>query len=151
MVDPHFRYRRLRDLVDESRLWDAELMLRNAEEELARFEQGLAHLVMASDEKFVTKPVKPMPVTPSFEVEEDETEYVLRVRLPGIPADSISVDVDPDEVEVFACAEQSEHRPYYLKVRASSTLDVETAEARFGGGSLEVRVRKVWKRLVPVA
>lgn len=151
MVDPYFRYRRLRDLVDESRLWDAELMMRNAEEELARLERGLAHMVLGSDEKFVTKLVRPMPLTPSFDVDEDDMEYRLSVRLPGISSESISVDVDQDEVEVFACASGAECRPYYLSVIAGSPLDVQTAEAHLRGDILEVRVRKVRKRLVPVA
>lgn len=150
MVDPQLRFRRLRDLVDESKFWDAELMVRNAEDELARLEQGLAHLVVGPDEKAITKMLRPMPVTPSFEVEEDEEEYALRVKLPGVPVENMYVDVDPEEVEVFACSDEVVCRPYYLSVRATSTLDVGSAQAHVSAGVLQVRVRKVKKRLVPV-
>jgi len=151
MADPRSRSRRsIKDIVEESKHWDAEELMQNLDEELERMEHGLSHVVFDMDDRLVTKFLRPMPVAPTFEEESDEANMKVRVSLPGMHKDHVRVNVDKDSIEVIACADDQICRPYYLSIEADGILEPGTANAEFNKGLLEVSVAKVKKRRLKV-
>jgi hypothetical protein len=75
---------------------------------------------------------------------------VLKVYLPGVPAENIQVDVDRMSVEVFACSADLICKPYYVSVESKGALDQGSVEARRDGHWVEVRARKVRKHRVEI-
>lgn len=151
MADRKCVHRHVRSLVDESRLWDAEFLLRNMEEEMDRFERGIAHVLWGPDDRTVTRVMRPLAVAPDFETISDERGYVLRVRLPGVAKENVSVGLDEREVEVLGSSDDPSCRPYYLRVSLERSLDVLSAEASMRGDVLEVRIPKLRKRVVNIS
>ena len=151
MADLESRSRRsIKDIVEESKYWDAEELMQNLDEELERMERGFGHVVFDMDDRLVTKYLRPMPATPTFEEESDEANMKVRVNLPGMHKDHIRVNVDKDSIEIVACSEDHICRPYHLSVEADGVLEPETARAEFNKGVLEVSVAKVKKRRLKV-
>jgi HSP20 family molecular chaperone IbpA len=142
--------KKVKDLEELSRLWEAEDLLRNLDEEMSRMEQGLGHMIYDLQERRVTTWLKPLPVTPKFDVRETEDEFELTVRLPGIPKDNIRVNVDRNGVEVLACSDDAVCRPHYLSVDASGVLDPDSAQATMKGEVFEVKVSKHRKRRLEI-
>ncbi|HEX9908342.1 MAG TPA: Hsp20/alpha crystallin family protein [Thermoplasmata archaeon] len=144
------RSKRLKDIADLSRQWDAEYMLGNYEEEMLRLEGGLDHMVWDVQERRVTACVKPLPITPRFEVEETEKEFVLKAKLPEISREDIRLRVNTSSVEVLACKNDVVCRPYYVEVESPSVLDPDSADAELSDGVLRVKVRKVRKKRLDI-
>jgi len=150
MDDPVKKPRTLRELVEESRFWDVSDLMRNFDEEFHRVELGLGHTAWDSANRPVSMCMRPLPTVPRFEVSETEDELVLRVHLPGVPAESIQVDVDRMSLEVFACSDDLICKPYYVSVDSRSALDQGSVEARRDGHWVEIKVRKSRKRRVDI-
>lgn len=142
--------RRLSDLVEESRFWDAWDLMRNLDEELDRLEQGLGHMIFGLDDRPVSVCLRPLPITPKFQVDETPVEFKLKVTLPGVPRENIQLRVDKRDVEVYACPDDPFCRPYHLDVESSGDLNPEDVEATYSGSEFSVRVGKVRKRRVPI-
>jgi HSP20 family molecular chaperone IbpA len=150
MHDTHSRHKRIRELVEESSLWDMDFMMRNLQQEFDRLERGMNHLVFGLDDKPVTRIPRPIPLTPRFDAEESSSEFKLRVYLPGVAEDSVSVRIDKFGVEISACSEESYCRPFYLDTLSRDPLDPDSAQATFKDAILEIQVAKVKKRTVPI-
>lgn len=151
MVDRRYAHRCTKDLVDESRLCDAEFLLMNLQDELDLLERGMAHMLWGSDDKMVTRTIRPLAMTPSFEESPDEDGYMVRIELPGVAKQDVAVALDEHEIEVMTCCDEPACRPYHLRIKVDRSLDVSSAEARMGEGVLEIRIRKAKKRLVTVS
>lgn len=150
MDDPVKKSRTLRELVEESRFWDVSDLMRNFDEEFHRIELGLGHTAWDSTNRPVSVCMRPLPTVPRFEVSETEDEMILRVHLPGVPAENIQVDVDRMSVEVFACSDDLICKPYYVSVESRGALDQGSVEARRDGHWVEVKVRKARKHRVEI-
>lgn len=150
MASTDVKGRRLRDIREMSRFWDAEDLIRNFEQEMERFERGLGHMVWDAHEHRVTTWLRPLPVTPRFAIDESDSEVVLRVQLPNVDRDSVRVGVDERSLELFACSRDPACRPYYLSLDVHGSLKPETAEAKVTGELFELRVSKVRKRKVDI-
>lgn len=144
------RDRHLKEMVDRSRFWDAEDLMRNFDREMARLEQGLEHMVWDAGEHRVTTYLRPLPMTPSFKISEGENEFKLTTRLPNISKEDLRLSVDRDNVEIFACSRDLVCRPYYIGVLAKGELVPESADAVLSGEVLEVRVKKVKKKRLTI-
>lgn len=142
--------RRLKDIADLSQFWDAEDLLRNFEQEVARLEQGLGHMVWDTEERRVTAWLSPLPLTPKFEAKESDKDITLKVQLPNVDKDRIKVGVDNESIEVFACPIDVACRPYYMSLDARGTIKPETASVKLSGDVLEVTVLKVKKKRVDI-
>ena len=136
----------LKDIVEKSQFWDVEDLIRNFDREMAQLEQGLGHMVWDTEEHRVTTCLRPLPMTPSFQVSEDDKEFKLKVRLPGVPKEEIRLNIDSRSVELFACAGEAMCRPYYMSVDAGSELVPGSAEAKLSGEVFEVKVAKAKKK-----
>jgi len=132
----------LKDIVEKSQYWDVEDMMRNLDREMAQLERGLGHMIWDMDEHRVTACLRPLPITPTFEVSENDKEFKLKLRLPGVSRDDIGLTINKDSVELFACAREAVCRPYYISVDARGTLLPESAHAKFSGNDFELRVAK---------
>lgn len=144
------RHRRVQDLVEDSRHWDARDMIRNLEEEMARLEQGLGHMIFDSEGRAITLCPSPLPMTPKFETKEEGDEFGLKVSLPSVEKEDVRLYVTRDTIEVRAVSEGRACRPYYLSVDTPWSVDSEDAKVTFEGGMLTVRTRKLRKIRVPV-
>jgi len=150
MVDPFKKPRTLRELVEESRFWDASDLLRNFDEEMERIEHGLGHTAWDSTSRPVSICLRPLPTVPRFEVSETKEDFSLRVFLPGVSTENMHIDVDSRSVEVLACSDEIICKPYYVSVESGGPLDPHSAEARRDGHWLEIKVHKPKKRRLEV-
>lgn len=150
MVDSIKRTKPLKDIVSESRYWDAEDLLRNLDEEMARLEQGMAHMVWDVRYKAVTRFAKPLPMTPKFQVKDGEKEFVLSVGLPDVPQEHMRVNVLKDRVEVFACTDEAVCRPYFVSVESREPLDPDSVSLKLSGATLHIKVKKAKKKRLNV-
>lgn len=151
MADLRSRSRRnIKDIVEESKYWDAEQLMQNLDDELERMEHGFSHVVFDMDDRLVTRYLRPMPMTPTFEEDSDEANMKVRVNLQGMHKDHIRVNVDKDSIEIIACSDDQICRPYYLSIESDGILEPETAKAEFNKSVLEVSVAKVKKRRLKV-
>ncbi len=147
----HFRKpKSLRELVDESRFWDASDLLRNFDEEMDRIEHGLGHAAWDSTYRPVSMCMRPLPTVPRFEMSETREKLTLRVYLPGVPPENLHVDVDKRDVEVFACSDDPICKPYYLSVESQGSLDPDSAEVVRDGPWVEVKVPIAKKRRLEI-
>ncbi len=149
MAEPR-RTSKVRDLVELSRSWDSEVILRNLEEEMRRMEEGLGHMIWDAEMRRVTQCPSPLPVTPKFESDETEDELRVSVRLPRVDEENINIRIMHDRLEVFARVDESACKPYFLGVDASGPLDQSSAKSTLKGGVLEVSVRKLRRVRVKV-
>lgn len=150
MADSFKKPKTLRELVEESRFWDAADLLRNFDEEMERIEHGLGHSAWDATSRPVSICMRPLPTVPRFEAFETKDDFSLRVFLPGVPTENVRIDVDSRSVEILACSDDSICKPYYVSVESQGYLDPGSAEARRDGQWLEVRVRKPKKRRLEV-
>ncbi|HJX04870.1 MAG TPA: Hsp20/alpha crystallin family protein [Thermoplasmata archaeon] len=140
----------LKDIVEKSQFWDVEDMMRNFDREMAQFEHGLGHMVWDMEEHRVTTRLRPLPITPSFQISEDDKEFKLVVRLPTVSKEDIRLNVDRNSVELFACTDEAVCRPYYISVDASGELVPESAEASLSKEVFEVKVAKAKKKRLKI-
>ncbi len=150
MVDQIDKLKTLRELVEESRFWDASDLMRNFDEEFHRIELGLGHTAWDSMYRPVSMCMRPLPTVPRFETSETKDELSLRVVLPGVPPENVYVDVDKRSVEVFACSDDLICKPYYVSVESHSTLDPDSVEAKRDGQWLVINVRKAKRHRVEI-
>lgn len=150
MDDIDIRGRRLREIVEQSRFWDVEFLLRNMDKEMERLEHGLDHVIWDMDGRAVTAWPRPLPLAPKFKVDSDEQDFRVRISLPGIPKENVTINVDADSVEVLACSDDNVCRPYYLEISSDAPLRPDTARAEFSEGVLEISVSKVRRVRIPV-
>ncbi len=142
--------RKLKDIEEMSRHWSPEDLIRNLDEEMSRVENGLGHMIYDHESVRVSAWLRPLPVTPSFDIEETESEMTLSVKLPNVPKDNVHVNVEKNSIEIFACSDDSICRPHFLSVESSSILDPDSTDAKMVGDVVEVKVRKVRKKKVKV-
>lgn len=150
MGELELRSRKLREIAEMSRFWDAEDLIRNMELEVDRLERGLDHIIWDINNRPVTKWPRPMPITPRFEISSEGETFSLKVYLPNVPRENIRVNIDRDSVEVMACFDDIICRPYYLDFDAGCILRPDEAEAAFSEGLLEVRAPKAKKTRLPI-
>ena len=150
MADREMKARRVEELVELSRHLDADDMLRNLQEEMRRMEEGLAHTIWDTQMRRVTQCPTPLPVTPKFETHESDDELKVKVVLPHVPEDNITLTVTPSGLEVYAKLDQRICKPYFLSVEVAGTLKPETVVSRIRDGALEVSVKKAKKVRVKV-
>ena len=142
--------RQLREIVERSQYWDVGDMMRNFDRELAQLEHGLGHMVWDMEEHYITSHLRPLPITPSFQISEDGKEFKLIVKLPGVSGHDIRLNVDKSSVEIFACSGDVVCRPYYMSVDVVGELDPESADARLSRDVFEVSVKKTVKRRLEI-
>ncbi len=150
MVDAVRKSRKLKDLVEESRHWDASDLIRNLDEEMERVEQGFVHMIWGIDDKPVTRMLRPLPMVPKFRTSESEEEMSLEVDLPNVPEENMRVNVDGSKVEVFGCTDEVQCRPYYLGVESREPLDPDSVKVRLRSYTLQIKVQKAPKKRVKV-
>jgi HSP20 family molecular chaperone IbpA len=137
-------------MVEDSRFWDAQDLLRNFEEEIEKFEHGMGHMVWDLESRPVTKCLRPLPITPKCDVFETDEALKLVVELPEVPPEHVRLDVDPGSVEVLACTDEQFCRPFYVSVTSQGPLDIESAEIERLGSTYTIRVKKVKKKRVMI-
>lgn len=150
MDDEFRRHRTLKELVEQSRFWDASDLLRNLDEEMDRLEHGFGHAAWDEANRPVSLCMRPLPTVPRFEISETRDRLTLKVHLPGVPTENLRVDVDKREVEVFACSDDPICKPYYVRVESRGTLDPESADVRRDGSWIEVKISKAKKRKLEI-
>jgi HSP20 family molecular chaperone IbpA len=142
--------RKIKEIEEMSRLWDAEDLIRNFDEEMAKLEHGLGHMIIDLHENIVTQWLRPLPVTPRFDIEENEKELKLTVKLPNISKDKVRVSIDNNRVEIFACTEDVVCRPHFIAIDARGTLNPESAKAKMQGEVFEIKIAKARKKRLEV-
>jgi len=140
----------LKDIVEKSRFWDVEDFIRNFDREMAQLEQGFGHMVWDMEEHCVTTHLRPLPMTPSFQISENNDEFRLVVKLPGVSKEDIRLNVDKNSVELLACARDAVCRSYYISVDAGGELVPESADAKLSGDVFEVSVGKTKKKRLKI-
>jgi|AMZC01.1.fsa_nt_AMZC01002260.1_7 HSP20 family protein len=103
---------------------------------------------------FDTDTARPV-LRPPMDVMEDENGLTVRVELPGLTAEDVSVEVEGDLLTIsgeFKAAEEREGVRYYLRercagpfrrsLRLSDTVDVEHISATFENGVLTLALPK---------
>jgi HSP20 family molecular chaperone IbpA len=144
------RKRRIQDLVEDSRYWNTEDLMKNLEDEMHRLEQGLGQVMFDSEGRSITMCVSPLPLTPKFETEEEADTLVVKIHLPSIEKEDIRLYVNRGSVEVRAVSGKKMCRPYYLSVDTPWDVDEEGAEVKFENGLLTVKAKRLKKVRVPV-
>jgi HSP20 family protein len=109
-----------------------------------------ANLAMPYD----TDTARPV-LRPPMDVVEDENGLTVRIELPGLTADDVSVEVEGDVLTIsgeFKAAEEREGVRYYVNercagpfrrsLRLSDTVDVEHITATFENGVLTLALPK---------
>ena len=150
MVRKDIAARKVKDIVEMSMYWSPEDLIRNLDEEMSRLEQGLCHMIYDHDDHRVSAWLRPLPVTPSFNLEETEDEVRLSVTLPDVSKENIRLNVDKNSIELFACSDDLVCRPHYLSVDSASLLDPDSTTATMVGDRVEVRVLKARKKRLKV-
>ena len=144
------RTKPLKDIVSESKFWNAEDLLRNLDEEMDRLEQGMEHMIWDIQERAVTRCLRPLPMTPKFGVKEGEKEFALSVDLPDVPQEHMRVNALKDRIEVFACTDDAVCRPYFVSVESHGQLDPDSVALKLTGMTLHVKVKKASKKRLKV-
>jgi len=148
MVD--HRRRRVQDLVEESKHWEADDLIRNFEVEMQRLEKGLGHMIFNSEDKPISMCVSPLPLTPKFETKKEMDEFDIKVHLPNVEKEDIRLYVNRDSVEVRAVSGKKISRPFHLSVETPWSVDSDDAQVEFKNGILTVKARRLKKIRVPV-
>ena len=142
--------RKVKDIEEMSRYWSPEDLIRNLDEEMSRQEDGLGHMIYDLEETRISAWLRPLPVTPDFEMEETEDEFRLSVTLPNISKDNVRLKVEKNSIELYACSDDMVCRPHHLAVESVSTLDPDSAKAKMVGDVLKVTVLKVRKKRLKI-
>ena len=142
--------RHLKEIVEKSQFWDVGDLVRNFDREMAQLEQGLGHMIWDAEEHRVTTHLSPLPMTPRFQVSEDDKGFRLVVKLPGVSKEDIRLKVDRNTIELFACTGETVCRPYYVSVDAAGELVPKSAESMLTGDVFEVKIAKAKKRHVKI-
>jgi len=150
MVRKTHQSSRVKEIADKSQFWDVDDLIRNFEEEMARLEHGLDHMIWDIQDNRVTPLLRPLPLTPAFDISENEKEIELRVRLPGVSKDSIRLNVAKNSIELFACAGDLVCRPYYMSLDVKDALDADSATAELEDWILVVKVLKAKKKRLQI-
>jgi len=150
MAESEKKHGKLKEIVDKSRYWDVEDLLRNIDHEMQRMEQGLSHTIWDMNNRPVTQCPFPLPATPRFETSETDTEFKLKVRLPDVPKDKIELRIDSRSIEVYGGPPEKTSRPFYISVDSSSELDPQNVKTKHEEDALEVTVKKIKKTRVRV-
>ncbi len=145
MAKKDLQGRKISDIVEMSRFWDAEDLLRNFDEEMSNIEQGRGHMIWDFEEHRVTSWAGPLPMTPRFELSETDAEFKLRVFLPEVVRENIRVSVGRNGVQLFACSSDQVCRPHFLEVESKGVLDRDSAKTKMVGNTLEIKVAKAKK------
>lgn len=145
MAKKDLQGRKIREITEMSRYWDAEDMMRNFDEEMVKLERGLGHMIWDLEENMVTSWIGPLPLAPKFEVSENEKEFKLRAVLPNVAKEKIRLNVGRNSVELSACSDDAICRPHYLAVDSSDVLDPDSARAKLTGDVFEVKISKAKK------
>jgi HSP20 family molecular chaperone IbpA len=150
MVKKNIAARKVKDIVEMSKYWSPEDLIRNLDEEMSRLEQGLCHMIYDHDDHRVSAWLRPLPVTPSFDIVETEDEVRLSVTLRNVSKENVRLNVDKNSIELFACSDDVVCRPHYLSVDSASLLDPDSTTAKMIGDLVEVRVAKARKMRLKV-
>ncbi|MEP0763559.1 MAG: Hsp20/alpha crystallin family protein [Chloroflexota bacterium] len=102
--------------------------------------------------RYNTDTARPM-LRPAMDVTQDETGVTIRVDLPGLTADDLTVEVDGDLLTIsgeIKAAEEREGEQYHVRERCAGAfkrslrlgemVDVERIEATFENGVLTLAV-----------
>ncbi len=93
-------------------------------------------------------------VTPATDIFETQEAFVLKIDMPGVEKESISVQVEPGELQVKGIISHLYKEPknlvfseirnasFYRKFNLGSGVDTERIEATFENGVLTVRLEK---------
>lgn len=103
---------------------------------------------------------------PLADMIETPDSYILHVELPGVGRENITVEAEHQHLRVFGCPAQSNetgiavyhtvernHGSFERSFNLPSDADVESADARYVDGILEIRLPKRehhWKRSLTV-
>ncbi|MEU1198107.1 Hsp20/alpha crystallin family protein [Streptomyces sp. NPDC005813] len=87
---------------------------------------------------------------PLAEEEDSGDAYVVRAELPGVPRDSVTVEVDGRELHIHGTLDETTHGnalrrrsgSFSYGVRIPGDVDVEAVEADLSDGVLTVRLPK---------
>lgn len=150
MVEKARRQHKLKDIVEMSRYWDAEDLLRNLDEEMRRLEQGMGHMIWDLEARPVTRCLNLLPVSPKYETIDSESEFRVKVRLPGVAKEDVNLQVHAGMIELYAPQEEKACRPFYMSIQTPRVLDPETTKTKLQRGVLEIAVRKMRKKRVNV-
>ncbi len=150
MAEAERKHQKLKNIVEASRYWDAEDLLKNLEGEMQRMEQGLSHVIWDLENRPVTQCPFPLPATPKFETDSTQDEFNVKVTLPGIRKEDITIRVAKDSVEVYARQEDKICRPFYISVDSRAQLDPDNVSSKLESGVLRISVRKVKKTKVKI-
>jgi hypothetical protein len=145
MAKKDLQGRKISEIVEMSRYWDAEDLLRNLDEEMSNLEQGMSHLIWDYEEHRITTWVRPLPVTPRFQLSETDSELRLKVQLPEVVRENIRLNIGTNGVQLFACSNDLVCRPHFLEVESREALDRDSAETNMVGDTLEIKVAKLKK------
>jgi HSP20 family protein len=93
---------------------------------------------------------------PAMDVVENENEVVIRVDLPGLSSDDLSIQIDGDLLTIsgeFAAADEQEGERYHYRerhagefkrsLRLSELIDTEHVSATFENGVLHLTLPKL--------
>jgi hypothetical protein len=150
MAEKDLTGKKLREIEELSKHWSPEDLIRNLDEEMSRLEHGFGHMIYDREFHRVSAWLRPLPVTPSFDIKESDIEIVLSVKLPNIRKENIHLSVEKNSIELLACSDDAVCRPLYLLVESLSMLDPDSADAKMVGDVIEVKVHKVRKKKVKV-
>jgi len=142
MAEGESKRKRIKEMSERSKNWDAEYFLKNFQEEMDRLERGMSHMVWDADDRRITACVRPLPITPKFEISETDEAFNVKVTLPGISKEDIKLNVDRDKIEIFACPDETTCKPFYVSFDPHAPLDPDSVEAKLEGGVLEVNAAK---------
>lgn len=93
-------------------------------------------------------------VTPAADIFETSEAFVLKIDMPGVQKESISVQIEPGQLQVKGLISQlykesttvlfSEIRKasYYRKFNVGSGIDMEKIQANFDDGVLTITLQK---------
>jgi len=150
MVSRTRKPQRIKDIVEDSRHWEAEDLMRNLDDELDRMEKGMSHVIFDFECHSVTRCLRPLPVTPHFRIEESAENFEIRISLPVASKEDVHLNVDGEGIEVLVDPVDPTSRPYYLRVDAKGPLDPNGAQAEFSEGVLKIVSRKLKKARIKV-
>jgi HSP20 family protein len=93
-------------------------------------------------------------VTPAADIYETPDTFVLKIDMPGVQKDSISVQIEPGELRIKGLIDQLYREPanlvyseirkasFYRKFNVGSGIDVDKIHANFDDGVLTVTLQK---------
>lgn len=150
MASPVRKPQRVKEIVEDSRNWCPEDLLKNLDDEIDRMERGMNHVIFDCECHPVTRHLKPLPVTPTFRMEESRESLEVTVDLPLASKENLQVEIGNDAVEVRADPPDPLSRPYFLRIETRDPLDPEKSTAEFSRGKLRVVAPKLKRARIKV-